>query len=612
MPKGLTDKELENLAYISDKDFPSGSEVESDNDSDDSPLLILPEQGKFKLCIVASEAEDSDDSDDDNIPLINFVTSRNSEDNDPLVPNSPTASTSSGTPANQNQLDIFTLASEPNWDKSPRNTLPVPDFREQNGPAVHVMELEEKTPFEIFSMFFRPSLLEDICFQTNLLATQEGKPFKPTDVKEIKTFLGINIFMGMKRLPSYRDYWSTKPDFHDYYISSLMTVNRFGWLLSHVHFNDNSIQPKRGEPNYDKLFKLRPFLTEMSKCFMENYHARQKLVIDESMVKFKGRSSLKQFMRDKPIKRGFKIWMLCDSSGYNLKFDIYTGRGDDQSGKGLASRVVLNLVQNFTQKNHSLYIDNFFNGYELLLTLKNHKIFACGTVRPQRKYLPNLLDDKKLKRGEYDWKRSEDGITMFKWKDKKAVNFLSNFHDPNQTLTVQRKEKDGSISDIPCPQILSDYNSNMNFVDNFDRLKNDYQIDRKSKKWYLRLFFHFLDAAITNSFIIHKEVGSEKLTNKEFRRAVYEGLLAKSIVCPMDTTPGPKRKSVQVRSHKPFVSKNIRLESSRHQPIRSTSKRCAACSTKKVPIRTIWMCSTCNVPLCLRKGKDCFQNFHKK
>jgi len=86
-----------------------------------------------------------------------------------------------------------------------------------------------------------------------------GKSYIPTDTNEIMTFLGMNILMGIKRDPSYRDYWSTCLDLHDDYISSLMTVNRFGWLLSSLHLNDNSVMAKRGETDYDKLYKVQPF-----------------------------------------------------------------------------------------------------------------------------------------------------------------------------------------------------------------------------------------------------------------------------------------------------------------------------------------------------------------
>jgi hypothetical protein len=41
-------------------------------------------------------------------------------------------------------------------------------------------------------------------------------------------FIGLNIFMGIKQLPSYRDYWSSAPDLHDAYVSQMMTINQFG------------------------------------------------------------------------------------------------------------------------------------------------------------------------------------------------------------------------------------------------------------------------------------------------------------------------------------------------------------------------------------------------
>lgn len=47
-----------------------------------------------------------------------------------------------------------------------------------------------------------------LAFQTNLYAQQESKPYKPTTAKELRTFLGINLLMGIKRTPSYRNHWS--------------------------------------------------------------------------------------------------------------------------------------------------------------------------------------------------------------------------------------------------------------------------------------------------------------------------------------------------------------------------------------------------------------------
>ncbi|XP_049964439.1 piggyBac transposable element-derived protein 4-like [Schistocerca serialis cubense] len=201
-------------------------------------------------------------------------------------------------------------------------------FDSESGPSAFIRDIDDPEPIDIFEKIFPKELVELIVFQTNLYATQSGKSFTPTTDNEIRTFLGINILMGIKRMPAYRDYWSSAPELHDRYIASLMAVNRFGWLLRNIHLNDNTLHPEKGHPGYDKLYKLRPVIKILSESFSKCYQPSKHLAIDESMIKFKGRNSMKQYMRDKPIKRGYKVWMLCDKTSYNLKFDIYTGKRD--------------------------------------------------------------------------------------------------------------------------------------------------------------------------------------------------------------------------------------------------------------------------------------------
>lgn len=157
-----------------------------------------------------------------------------------------------------------------------------------SGPNEFFKDLEDKSPYNIFCQKFGNSLIGHIVFQTNLYGTQIGKPFTPTYDDEIKVFIGLNMYMSVKHFPSYRDYWSSAPDLHDNYISSLMSVKRCSWLLSLIHFNDNQHQPKRGEPNYDKLYKIRPFLDLIGQNFLKSYRPHRDVAVDEAMVKFKG------------------------------------------------------------------------------------------------------------------------------------------------------------------------------------------------------------------------------------------------------------------------------------------------------------------------------------
>uniref|UniRef100_A0ABD2WNQ5 PiggyBac transposable element-derived protein domain-containing protein n=1 Tax=Trichogramma kaykai TaxID=54128 RepID=A0ABD2WNQ5_9HYME len=51
-------------------------------------------------------------------------------------------------------------------------------------------------------------------------------------------------------------------------------------------------------------------------------------VLDEMMVRFFGRSRLKQFVPSKPDRYGIKLWGLAAPNGYLFNLDVYCGRND--------------------------------------------------------------------------------------------------------------------------------------------------------------------------------------------------------------------------------------------------------------------------------------------
>lgn len=223
----------------------------------------------------------------------------------------------------------------PVWTKNNSTIFDCSQFTSIEGPTGLINDLPMCTPTTIFNCLFTIDIFEQIVHHTNLYAYQQqmktGKSFMRTSVTEISCFIGMQLLMGIKKQCSYRDYWSSAPDLHDPYLSSLMSVNRFGWLLSHIHLNDNSLIPKKSESSYDKLYKIRPFIQTLLNNFQKAYNPSKIIVIDESMVKFTGRNSNKQYMPKKPIKRGFKIWCLVDKQGYLWNFEIYTGKVGDKT-----------------------------------------------------------------------------------------------------------------------------------------------------------------------------------------------------------------------------------------------------------------------------------------
>lgn len=569
------------------EDIPSGGESDVDSINTDEEEQCLTEENIFDIDQMPMVFED-----DMNQDAIDEDSDWDIEDNIPL---------STIKAQELAKVTVWTTAIE-NCVQNKKN------FTEATGPNIP-NNLE--SPVDVFLHIFPSTLIEKIAFQTNLYALQKNggntRYYTPTSKKEIQIFLGINILMGLKKLPSYCDYWSSKPELRDSFISGAMTRDRFAWLLGHIHLADNSVMPSRESPSYDKLYKVRLLLDTLTETFSQSYKPSKNQSIDESMIRFKGRSCLKQFMPLKPVKRGYKVWIRADESGYACQFQVYTGKVNDTAEKELGSRVVKDLTRDLVGKGHHIYFDNFFNSIALQKQLQAELIYACGTVRSNRKGLPDdIKADKELTRGESDWRISKDGLAFIKWRDRKCVLFLGNHHNPSIESTVSRKQKDGTSQSVVCPAMGKDYNKHMGYVDKLDMLKSVYEIDRKSRKWYHRILWYFVDLSIINSFIIFKQrAQSTAPTLKNFRLSVAAGLIGAQ-------QPVGSKKPAPINHFKRNVPYEIRYDQCLHMPIHSNSRRCAFCSTTQEPHRSRWSCSTCDVALCLSDRNNCFLLYHKK
>ena len=117
---------------------------------------------------------------------------------------------------------------------------------------------------------------------------------------EIESFLGLVILMGINDLPNIKLYWSKDMVFHNTFISSIISRDRFLEIFYNLLLANNSLKPKRESKNYSKIYKVKNF-TEILRNFQKNYNFGRCGTIDESMIKFKGRSSIKQYLPLKPI-----------------------------------------------------------------------------------------------------------------------------------------------------------------------------------------------------------------------------------------------------------------------------------------------------------------------
>ena len=147
-------------------------------------------------------------------------------------------------------------------------------------------------------------------------------------IPELKTWLGLMLAIGIvQKKGRLGEYWSTHwltqtPGFND-----MMPKNRFLQILRYLHFVDNE---DVSVDKTNKMWKVQNVLDFHNKRFRAVYCPRRELSMGETMLKFKGRLSIKQYIKIKPIKWGIKIFTLAEAkTGYVMNLLPYAWKHED-------------------------------------------------------------------------------------------------------------------------------------------------------------------------------------------------------------------------------------------------------------------------------------------
>lgn len=501
------------------------------------------------------------------------------------------------------------------------------------GPTSSTVVSGNPSALDLFCRYFTDDVWDLVVVETNRYAssivgtTPGARPWTPVTVPEMKAFIGILILMGILKLPRLELYWSTKnPRISTPGISSIMSRVRFEQLFRCLHLTDNAHQTPFGQPGHDRLYKVRKLLNLIVPLFESEYEMHQQCTIDEAMIPFKGRLGFKQYMKDKPTKWGIKVFVLADATnGYVKTIQIYTGKSLDSTSSdiGLCTKVVLDLMSGLEHTGLHLYTDNYYTSPNLYLTLYNNGINACGTARVNRRAFPKELTTKATKnnRGHYDY-RSNGPLLASVWVDKRSIYFVSTIHPAEPPVgsapSVKRRKMDGTQEDVPCPPLLPDYQAHMRGVDRGDQLISYYNIGRRSKKWWKRVFYYILECALLNSFVLdgyvwpadHARLGRAKRDILEFRLELANELIG--------SFSSRKRPGRQLSSEHAQMGRMNWTLGHWPEPVERKSD-CVVCAgiivRKKLPrsgnrheSRT--QCSHCKVHLCVAPGRNCFKKYH--
>ena len=519
-----------------------------------------------------------------------------------------------GTTTNGQQptIPIPTINFEFYDDRDPFSQEWLPDFTNNSGITVDTSHFDA---LKYFELYFNNDVIDFLVAETNAYAHQVLHALPDTnfykskwngvDSIEMKAFIGLQIAMGLSKKPSindhWEDYWLTKSSF-----GSVFSKWQYRLIDTFLHFSNVDEHIPRGRHGYQPLQKIQGLLNLITPSLSENYNPGRELSIDESMARFKGRCHFRQYMKDKPTKRGFKAFMLCDSKTfYCLDFIIYTGKEyfDVPPGKQFTESIVDRLMARYLDVGHVLYTDNYYTSPAIFAKLQSRGTGAVGTVNQSRKQYPVHLKKRNLplKKGDPPvFSKSEaNNLVAVAWHDSKRVSLLSTIHT-NNTMNKRircRGEPDG-YRQIEKPVMADVYNTYMGGVDHFDQLMKSYQYPHRSYKWYKALWHYVREVCVVNAYILAKE-DSYTSTQLAYRHELIDKLVSPQL---------KRREAMSIRS--PSLSHRNRLEASKlgHFPQKSNQRRrCALCSKYNKRSTSRYSCAPCGVALCI---DSCFYIHH--
>ena len=148
-----------------------------------------------------------------------------------------------------------------------------------------------------------------------------------------------------------------------------------------------------------------------------------------------------------------------------------------------------------------------------------------GTIIDSRRDFPASL-----KKGK-EWGKGKPKETMrwvrdapvlaLQWVDNKAVSMITTAGNANETTQVNRKRETGgtwNATEVRQPGVFHMYNQYMNAVDRSDQILATHNVQRKCMRWWKTLFFHLIDLAVVNSFILFKEQQRKFPDNEALRQ----------------------------------------------------------------------------------------------
>ena len=385
---------------------------------------------------------------------------------------------------------------------------------------------------------------------------------KPFDL--FWTFVAVWISMGLVRLPNVRKHFEKTAFWTNKVAITFISRNKF----------DHVLQSMKGD------------VDDLCRIFIHNvdvmYKPNVKGSIDETILAFTGKSSIKVYLPAKPHPNGIKLFTYVDEHGILCSLIVYKKRTIP------VDIIFKRLLKKYKNREIKIYADRWFGSKKAMEYLNKNKqkfVLAMPKNRGKKMWeeMRQIADSKGYVERKWDENPSVRAVTV---KVRGIIcNFLINHHDflssndldeKTSSTTTQQQQYYNSLVD--------DYNYNMKRVDQFNQAFYLHLPVIRQSNVPIGMRRAILRFAVINAYHMYELYHGKKLRQDEFLEKLMYELLG-------------------------FSADGWQSFKSGHQFL-STNKiiKCAVCTKGKKPSSCSHWCPQCRRPMC----KNCFLKQHIK
>jgi Transposase IS4 len=274
------------------------------------------------------------------------------------------------------------------------------------------------TQLQTSQQLLTSAIVEEIVLATNSYAENAQKkedpelhirPWISVNSIDIWRYIGCLLYMGLHVEARRKEHWTEKG-----YLRHFISLTRYDQIHRYFTLRNGESNPRKDGETF--AWKVEPIGSIIRQNCQKLWNPSSYLAIDESMVAYRGRTHHKVKLPNKPIKEGYKVWVLGDSSYvYDWLWHSRVDGPEDIPTKGLEVdmvektelkklikiqlapifALVVRLAQRLRQIHPTrifcFFFDNLFLNVNVAQALLALQICCTGTTRKNAQGIPEWL-----------------------------------------------------------------------------------------------------------------------------------------------------------------------------------------------------------------------------